>query len=325
MKRSILMIALVLVLVLAACSSLRSAATQAPAAPPAPGFFENGPTVGGAAPAPLQALPQSSDVTKSNAQAAPGAVTDNSAATTNRLVIQTADLSIVVKDVNARVQALQDMAKAMGGFVVSVNLSQTYASDGSQVPQAQVVIRVPQDSLDAALVQIKQNTVDVQNESRTGQDVTDQYVDLQSRLTAKQAAADQLTKIMQNATKTEDVLAVYTQLQQIDSDIEVLKGQIKYTEQSAALSAISVNIIAEATVKPLEVGGWKPQGVARDALQSLIFFWQGFVDFLIRFFLYTLPVLITIAIPLFLIFLLLRWILRKTRRPKTALAEEVKK
>ena len=71
---------------------------------------------------------------------------------------------------------------------------------------------------------------------RTGQDVTDQYVDMQSRLTAKEAAADQLTKIMQNATKTEDVLAVYTQLQQIDSDIEVLKGQIKYTEQSAALS-----------------------------------------------------------------------------------------
>ncbi len=326
MKRSILIIALVLVLVLAACSSLHSAATQAPAAyPTAPGFFNNGPAMGGAAPAPLDAVPQTSDTTKSNAQVPPGSVTDNSGATTNRLVIQTADLSIVVKDVNARVQALQDMAKAMGGFVVSVNLSQTYATDGTQVPQAQVVIRVPQDSLDAALVQIKQNTVDVQNESRTGQDVTDQYVDLQSRLTAKQAAADQLTKIMQSATKTEDVLAVYNQLQQIDSDIEVLKGQIKYTEQSAALSAISVNIIAEETVKPLQVAGWKPQGVARDALQSLIFFWQGFVDFLIRFFLYTVPVLITIAIPLFLIFLVLRWILRKTRRPKMALAEEVKK
>ena len=335
MKRSILLIAIVSLLVLAACSSLRSAATQAPApfayptaapaATSAPGFLENGPAKGGAAPAPLLAMPQSSDITKSNAQVPPGSVTDNSAATANRLVIQTADLSIVVKDVNARVQALQDMAKAMGGFVVSVNLSQTYASDGSRVPQAQVVIRVPQDSLDDALVQIKKDVVDVQNETRTGQDVTDQYVDMQSRLTAKQAAADQLTKIMQSATKTEDVLAVYNQLQQIDSDIEVLKGQIKYTEQSAALSAISVNIIAEETVKPLQVAGWKPQGVARDALQSLIFFWQGFIDFLIRFFLYTLPVLITIGIPVFLIFLVLRWILRKTRRPKMALAEEVKK
>ena len=226
---------------------------------------------------------------------------------------------------NARVQTIQDMAKAMSGFVVSVNLSQTYASDGTKVPQAQVVIRVPQESLNDALVQIKKDVVEVQNENRTGTDVTDQYVDMQSRLTAKEAAADQLTKIMQNATRTEDVLAVYTQLQQIDSEIEVLKGQIKYTEQSAALSAISVNIIAEETIKPIIVAGWKPQGVARDAVQSLIFFWQGFVDFLIRFFLYLLPVLITIGIPLYLIFLLLRWVLRKTRKPKMAMAEEVKK
>ena len=73
------------------------------------------------------------------------------------------------------------------------------------------------------------------------------------------------------------------------------------------------------------MGGWKPQGVARDAIQSLIYFWQGFVSFLIRFFLYILPVLITIAIPLYLSLLLLRWIFRKTRRPKAAQLAEVKK
>jgi Domain of unknown function (DUF4349) len=320
MKRSLMIIAIVSVLVLAACSTFRSAATQAPAATSAPAF----PALG-AAPAPFESMPQSNDSTKSLAQSQAGGPADNSAAAANRLVIQTADLSIVVKDVNARVQALQDMAKAMGGFVVSVNMSQTYANDGSQVPQAQVVIRVPQEKLDDALAEVKNGVVEVQNETRTGQDVTDQYVDMQSRLTAKEAAADQLTKIMQNATKTEDVLAVYTQLQQIDSDIEVLKGQIKYTEQSAALSAISVNIIAEATVKPIEVGGWMPQGVARDALQSLIYFWQNFVSFLIRFFLYTVPVLITIGIPLYLIFLLVRLIFRKIRGPKAAQLAEAKK
>jgi hypothetical protein len=121
------------------------------------------------------------------------------------------------------------------------------------------------------------------------------------------------------------VLAVYAQLQQIQSDIEVLRGQIKYLEQSAALSAISVNIIAEETIKPLEVAGWKPQGVARDAIQSLIYFWQGFVDGLIRFGLFTLPVLITIAIPLLLAFLVIRWIVRRLRKPNAAAAETPKK
>jgi hypothetical protein len=321
MKRSLFVVGIVAMLVLAACSSLRSAATQAPAAP----YVANSPALGGAVPAPQESFAQSGDAAKSNAQRPAGAPTDNTTVDTTRLVIQTADLSIVVNDVNARVQTIQDMVKTMGGFVVSVNISQTYASDGIQVPQAQIVVRVPQGSLDDALTQIKKGVVDVQNETRTGQDVTDQYVDLQSRLTAKEAAADQLTKIMQDATKTQDVLAVYAQLEQIDSDIEVLKGQIKYTEQSAALSSININIIAEETIQPIVVAGWKPQGVARDALRDLISFWQGFIDFLIRFFLYVLPLLITIGIPIFLIILLLRWIFRITRRPRPAQTEEIKK
>jgi hypothetical protein len=320
MKRSILVIAIISVLTLAACSTFRSSATQAPAAPPMLNFQDSG----GGAPARQESFAPASDVAKSSAQNPSGVTADNTTANANRLVIQTADLSIVVTDVNAHAQAIQDMAKAMGGFVVSVNLSKTYANDGTKVPQAQVVVRVPQDKLGDALTDIKKDTVDVQNETSSGVDVTDQYVDLQSRLTAKEAAAEQLTKIMQDATKTEDVLAVYSQLQQIDSDIEVLKGQIKYTEQSAALSSISVNIIAEETIQPIVVAGWKPDGVARNAIRDLIYFWQDFVNFLIRFFLNILPKLITIGIPLFLLYLVVRWIYRRTRKPKAAEPEEVK-
>jgi hypothetical protein len=253
------------------------------------------------------------------------AAQNQSPVSADRLVIQNADLSIVVADVSARVKAIQDMATSMGGFVVSANIYQVQATDGSQVPQAQITVRVPQQQLNTALDLIKQNTVEVKNETRSGQDVTDQYVDLQSRLTAKQAAEDQLVKIMQNATKTQDVLDVYAQLQQVQSDIEVLKGQIKYMEQSAALSAISVTIIAEATVKPIQVGGWKPVGVARDAIQSLVDFEQGFANFLIVAVLFILPMLITIGVPLVLAFLLLRWILRKTRKPRVQAADPAAK
>ena len=305
MKRILFIIVIVAAVALSACAS-KAVPTQAPA--------RSG--LGGGAP--IQEAPAAApfaDSAKSLVQNQAG-TTNSSAPTTDRLVIQNADLTIVVKDVNARAKEIQDMAKQMGGYVVSVNIGQTYADDGTQVPQAQVVVRVPVDQLDAALEQVKKDAVDVQNETRTGQDVTSQYVDLQSQLTAKEAAQDQLLKIMQDATKTEDVLAVYTQLQQIQSDIQVLKGQIKYYEESAALSAISVNIIAEETIKPIVVAGWKPQGVARDAIQNLIYFWQGFVDWMIGFLLFTLPVLITIGIPFYLFFLLIRWIFRKVRKPK---------
>ncbi len=319
MKRSLWVIA-VLALALSACGVL-SAQSKNTVEPQNRGQF-----LSGAAPA-VPALPgfavpplASDEAAPAAAQPAGGqAASDVSSTSTERLVIQNAQLTIVVTDVNARLKDLEQMAQTMGGYVVSINVSQTYTADGTPVPDAQIVFRVPASQLDAALEQVKKDTVDVTSENRTGQDVTNQYVDLQSRLTAKQAAADQLLKIMQNANRTQDVLDVYQQLQQVQSDIEVLKGQIQYYQESAQLSAITVHIIAEKTVKPIEVGGWKPQGVARDAIQNLVYFWQDFVDFLINLFLLVLPVLITIAIPIFLIFLLIRWLVRKFFKPKAAL------
>lgn len=313
--KRLLFILLAAALAMAACAS--KARSTAPYPQPAMGGAplyaqQEAPPM----PMPTMMAP-ASDAAKSSGANQPGALpADTAPAGTDRLVIQNADLTIVVKDVKARAEDIQKMAAQMGGYLVSANLYQTYAANGTQVLQAQVVIRVPSDRLQEALDTIKKDTVDVQNENRSGQDVTDQYVDLQSRLRAKEAAEAQLTKIMESAEKTEDVLAVYAQLQQVQSDIEVLKGQIKYYEQSAHFSAISVNVVAEETIQPIKVGPWTPQGTARDAIQSLIYFWQDFVDWLIRFFLYTLPALITIGIPLALAFLFLRWIFRLVWKPK---------
>ncbi len=310
MKRALVVILILASVALAACASA-AAPTMAPGAPP---YLEKSYAMATAAPAMVSPeMPRAAG--GQSYGASDSSYANQNPATADRLVIQNVDLSIVVADVNARVTAIQNMAASMGGFVVSANVYQVPASDGSLVPQAQIVVRVPQQQLNAALDLVKQNTVEVKSETRSGQDVTDQYVDLQSRLTAKQAAQDQLLKIMQNATKTQDVLDVYAQLTQVQSDIEVLKGQIKYMEQAAALSSLSVTIIAEDTVKPIEVGGWKPEGVARDAIQRLVDFEKGFANFLINFILFVLPVLVTIGIPLVLFFLLLRWIRRKTRRP----------
>jgi hypothetical protein len=119
------------------------------------------------------------------------------------------------------------------------------------------------------------------------------------------------------------VLAVYLQVQGIQTEIEQLTAQIKYLEESAALSAISVRLIAEAGTQPIQVGPWTPTGTAREAIQDLIFFFQNFVEFLIRFVLYTLPALILIAIPLYLVYLGGRAVYRRFRKERVA-GEETK-
>ena len=246
-----------------------------------------------------------------------------------RLVIENADLTIVIKDPKARMKEISDLAKEMGGFVVSSNLYQNTSSTGKEVPQGSIVIRVPSEKLDEALSKIKQGAIDVPSENRSGQDVTSQYVDLQAQLTAKQAAEKKLLEIMDQATRAEDVLAIYIQVQSVQTEIEQLKGQIKYLEEFASLSAISVQLVAEESTQPIVVGPWKPEGAAKEAIQDLIYFFQNFVDFLIRFVLLTLPALILIAIPLLLVYLAGRAVYRRVRRSRVTVeevkSEEVKK
>lgn len=247
---------------------------------------------------------------------------------TERLVIQNVDMSIVVPDPQARMEEIADMAVAMGGFVVSSNLYQsTYGPNQIKVPEGSITVRVPSERLDEALETIKEDVVDVNYENRSGEDVTEQYVNLQSRLKAKQAAEKKLLEFLEDAEDTEAALSVYVQLQQIQSEIEVLTGQIQFYEQSAALSAISVRLVAEETVQPIEIGGWRLQGTVNDAVQDLILFTQGFTRFLIRFVLTILPALILIAVPAFLVFLGGRALFRRFRRSKAAaeVKEEEKK
>ena len=243
----------------------------------------------------------------------------------DRLVIKNADLAIVVKDPEARMKEISAMAVEMGGFVVSSNLYQSYYGPNSiEVPEATVVIRVPSERLDEALERIKQGASDVQHENVSGQDVTSQYVDLQSQLKAKQAAEQKLLEILDQATRAEDVLAIYLQVQSVQSEIEVLKGQIKYYEESAALSSISARLIAEESAQPITVGPWTPGGAVKAAIEDLIRFAQNFVDFLIYFVLSILPSLILMAIPVYLVFLAGRAVYRRVNKPKANVDEEKK-
>ncbi len=241
-----------------------------------------------------------------------------------RLVIKNADLSITVDDPEEIMNKIAYLADSLGGHVISSNTYQTYANNGVRIPEGTITIRVPSEKLTDALERIKEDAVEVENENVSGEDVTDQYVDLQSRLKAKKAAEEKLLEIMNQAETTEDTLNVYAQLQVIQSDIEVLTGQINYYERSAAMSSITVRVIATEKAQPIEIGGWKLGDTASEAVQDLIDYMQGFVQFLLRFIIFILPVLITLALPFYLVFIGVRALVRRNRAKKAAKAQEEK-
>jgi hypothetical protein len=232
-----------------------------------------------------------------------------------RVVIKTASLVLVVDSPEASLDAITALADRLGGFVVSSNIYENDYGYERSTPGAYITIRVPSESFDEALDDIRAEAIEVRSDNRSGQDVTAEYTDLQSRLRNLRDAETMLRGIMEDATDTEDVLAAFNQLNYITEQIEVLVGQIQYYEESAAMSSISVELIANESVQPITVGPWDISGAAKDAIEALVKALQGIAEALVWFVLYVIPVLLVIAVPL----LLIGWGIRKAlelRKPK---------
>jgi hypothetical protein len=232
-----------------------------------------------------------------------------------RMVIQNADLSIIAEDPAQSMDEIGKMAESMGGFVVESYLYQQTLNSGAQVPYATITVRVPVEKLEEALAQIKAGAVEVESANISGQDVTSQYTDLASRLRNLEAAESQLQEIMDEANRTEDVLDVFNELVSVREQIEVIKGQMKYYEESAALSKISVGITADEAVQPIQLGGWQPAGVAKDAIEAMVQALQILVNAGIWFVLCVLPIGLLIGLPLFFIG---RAVVRRRRKNKAS-------
>ncbi len=159
------------------------------------------------------------------------------------------------------------LAEAFGGWVVSSNINRVTTANREEAVRGSITIRVMAERLDEALSRIKSGALSVENEAVSGQDVTQQYVDLTSRLNNLEAAETQLQSIMEDARRTEDVLSVYNELVRIRGEIETIQGQIQYFSESAAFSSISVELVPEA----LETLFKSPAGVQRE--QPAAHFW----------------------------------------------------
>ena len=139
---------------------------------------------------------------------------------------------------------------------------------------------------------------------------------MESRLRNLEAAEAQLVEIMENANRTEDVLAVYNQLIQVREQIEVIKGQMKYYEESARLSSITVELIANQAVQPITAGGWEPVGVIKNAIQALINGMQVIFNIATYLILTVLPILLVIVLPIYLIVRgVIHWRRRRKNKP----------
>lgn len=224
-----------------------------------------------------------------------------------RIILRDASLAIVVESTTTTIDAISRMADEMGGWVVSADSSTSSYSQDRQVTNGTVSVRVPAAQLDSALGNIREMALEVERESVTGRDVTDEYVDLSSRLGNLEATEEQLAEIMDTAFSVEDVLNVQRELTQVRGQIETIEGRLRYFDEASAYSSISVTVTEQLPqIGNVQVAGWNPLNTAADAFGALVVAGQWAVDSAIT--------LVILGLPTLAILAALVWVLRRAWR-----------
>jgi hypothetical protein len=229
-----------------------------------------------------------------------------------RLIIRTGNISMVVEDtraVQATIEGMVDGMAGEGAFVVS---SDEYGGTEGSQPHITMSIRVPAARFDKVMDRLAELAVNVTSRNESGQDVTEEYVDLEARLESLEAARQRLLELMQEARVTKDLLEAEQQLTQREAEIESIKGRLQYLEQSARLSSIWIELQPYILSQP--VGDqWRPAETARRAVETLVDGLRGFGDFAIFFGIAVLPWLVAMGLVVLLLVVLARWRVRARR------------
>ncbi|WP_286166117.1 DUF4349 domain-containing protein [Peribacillus frigoritolerans] len=165
----------------------------------------------------------------------------------NRKVIYTADLSIRVKNFNEAVSSFQSTIASLGGYVIESN---TYTNDDDMPKEGSLTVKVPQDKFQSFLKTVEKGSVKVNQQTVTGQDVTEEYVDLESRLKAKNAVEERLLSFMKDAQKTEDLLKISSDLSAVQEEMEQITGRINYLKNQTSFATITMQISEDKVTVP---------------------------------------------------------------------------
>lgn len=219
--------------------------------------------------------------------------TDISSHSANRMVIYNAEVQLRVKNYAKAQQELEQKATEYGGYLVESN---TNRYEDEQL-SGMMVFRIPQEHFSSFLHNAEDTATEVLNKYVRGQDVTEEFVDLESRLRSKKAVEKRLLDFLDSAEKTEDLLKISSDLSKVQEEIEQLTGRMNYLQNQTSFSTVTVTLeesnILVPNIDNKELNTW--QKVKKQLVMNvnwLLSFFSGTIVLIAG----NLPILILIAL-----------------------------
>lgn len=160
-----------------------------------------------------------------------------------RKIIRNGEITIETDTPNEGQRKIAAIADKHGGFVVISESRQNEARSQTVASTVvNVVVRVPAQKFEAAMAEIEGVGGRILHRKESGQDVTEEYIDLEARIRTKRALEAQFLEIMKQARKVSDALEVQTQLASVRTEIEQLEGRRRFLENQSALSTINITL-----------------------------------------------------------------------------------
>lgn len=271
---------------LSACSATRREATAPSAGTTAPSST----TSQSSAPAaskPETAVPALSNVGATESNTPPSEV--------NRKIIRNAELGIETDIPEEGLRKIASIAESRGGFVVTSEVRQQGSGRSNDSKIVTVVARVPAAQFETTVEEIRKIGSRILQEKRTGQDVTEEYIDLEARIRTKKALEAQFLEIMKQARSVSDALEVQRQLAGVRTEIEQLEGRRRFLENQSSLSTITVTLQPPVSIVAATPGGFFSS--IKEAVSDGVDIAVAIVLIFIRVALALLPILLLIVLP----------------------------
>ena len=229
----------------------------------------------------------------------------------NQMVIYQADLQLRVKRFEKTVQILEGKVEKYGGYIAESNVNK----EGKEQLSGSIKIRIPQNHFQDFLQDAEGQAAEVIQRDITGQDVTEEYVDLGARLKSKRVVEERLTSFMKGATKTEDLLKISADLAAVQEEIETIEGKMKFLENQTSLSTINITLYENKVIVPnIEKDNLNTWEKTKKQFMKSMNILLATLSGLVVFFIGNLPIIIILAVIAILIFLYIKKVKKGNRR-----------